>query len=199
LLTEPDITQEEKNEFYGVLNSACDRLVNTITDYMDISLLVSENIEVHKKRFAPSDLLNEIFVKLRQSGKIKHVNLLLELPQVSDAFQINSDQALLRKVFRQIIDNAVKFSPQGTVSIGYSVKETEIEFFVKDTGCGISEEASKYIFDRFIQENASTTRNYEGSGIGLSISKGLVELLGGRIWFDSIKDQGTSFFFAMPL
>ena len=63
----------------------------------------------------------------------------------------------------------------------------------------MGENAAKYIFDRFIQENVSNTRGYEGSGIGLSISKGMVELLGGRIWFETVKGEGTAFFFTIPL
>jgi PAS domain S-box-containing protein len=199
LLIEPGITQEEKNEFYAVVNSACNRLVNTVTDYMDISLLVSGNMEVSKKRFTPADILNDIFVKLRQNGKSKNLNILLEISPIDVLSQINSDQELLRKVLSQLLDNAIKFTKQGTVSFGFTLNETEIEFFVRDTGPGMGENAAKYIFDRFIQENVSNTRGYEGSGIGLSISKGMVELLGGRIWFETVKGEGTAFFFTIPL
>jgi signal transduction histidine kinase len=111
---------------------------------------------------------------------------------------INSDHELLFKVLSHLVDNAVKFTREGTVCVGFEVKGNELEFFVKDTGIGINRDLQATIFDKFTQENISDTRGHEGSGLGLSISKGFVELLGGCIWIESSKGEGSAFFFTLP-
>ena len=110
-----------------------------------------------------------------------------------------TDDNLLRKIFHQLIDNAVKFTSNGTITIGAEKTETEFQFFVKDTGIGISNEGKSRIFGNFEQEDFASTRKFEGAGIGLSIAKGLVELLGGKIWLDSEKGKGSTFYFTIPI
>jgi CheY-like chemotaxis protein len=93
----------------------------------------------------------------------------------------------------------VKFTKQGSIEYGYTVKSNCIEFFVSDTGIGIEKELHDAIFERFRQAETSDTRSYGGTGLGLSIAKGLVALLGGRIWLESEQDRGTTFYFTIPI
>ncbi|MEI6433691.1 MAG: ATP-binding protein [Bacteroidota bacterium] len=199
MVIEPNLSQEEKKECFEILNAGCDRLMNTINDYMDISLITSGNMEVHKRLFALRNLLEEIYDKFLKIAQTNRLALSIQTQTAENILQINSDQDLLRKALRHLLNNAIKFTKEGSVSFGFERKGSELEFFVIDTGVGINTDVQAHIFDKFTQENASNTRGYEGSGLGLSIVRGIVELLGGRIWLKSAKGEGSSFFFSIPV
>ena len=199
LMADPDLTPTERSQYHEIVKSSSDRLLSTVTDYMDISLLASGNQEVRKNMFNLSDLLDDIYNRFLKPCKSKNLALTLQTPETAGKLQIISDRELLYKVLYHLVDNAVKFTRQGTVSFGIEVKGNELEFFVKDTGVGISNEVQASIFNKFTQENVSNTRGHEGSGLGLSIVKGIVELLGGRIWLESVKGKGSSVFFSIPV
>jgi two-component system CheB/CheR fusion protein len=95
--------------------------------------------------------------------------------------------------------NSLKFTEKGNVAIGLNLEDGYFRFYVRDTGIGIMEEVKKYVFEAFMQEDFSSTRMYEGSGLGLSIVKGIVTLLGGEISLHSVKGEGTTFYFTIPL
>ena len=198
LMADPDLTRDEREQYLTILKSSSNRLINTVTDFMDMSLIASGNQEVLKKLFAPGDVLNEIYKRFKQPCNIKNLALSLQIPEMTRILHINSDHELLFKVLSHLVDNAVKFTREGTVCVGFEVKGNELEFFVKDTGIGINRDLQATIFDKFTQENISDTRGHEGSGLGLSISKGFVELLGGCIWIESSKGEGSAFFFTLP-
>ncbi len=199
LMADPDLTQDEKEQYLFILKSSSNRLMSTVTDYMDMSLITSGNQDVRKKLFTPGDLLNTIYNRFIQPCQTKNLVLSLQIPQTVSKLYINSDHELLLKILSHLINNAVKFTKHGTVSFGFEVKGPELEFFVKDTGVGINQEVQPAIFDKFMQENVSDTRGHEGSGLGLSIAKGMVELLGGHIWLESSKGKGSAFFFTIPI
>ncbi len=198
LMADPDLTEDERAQYYTIVKSSSHRLINTVTDFMDISLIASGNQKVQKRSFALGDLLDEVYNKFLEHCKTRNLTLMLQTPPTSGELHIISDNELLFKILHHLLDNAVKFTRQGNVSFGFAVKNGELEFFVIDTGVGINQDAQATIFDRFWQENVSDTRGYEGSGLGLAIVKGLIELLGGRIWFESVKGKGSSFFFTIP-
>ena len=109
-----------------------------------------------------------------------------------------TDEAKLNQVLVNLVSNAIKFTKSGDIDFGFEIKGDFVQFYVKDTGIGIQEELFETIFDRFIQAEQTMTKNYEGAGLGLAISKGLVELLGGKIWVTSKINKGTTFFFTIP-
>ncbi len=198
LLAEPDLTNEERKHYFAIIRSNSDRLMNTVTEYMDMSLIASGNQEVVKKVFSPGDLLNEIYDQFIHTCLTKKLELEIQISAEGGNLQINSDYVLLKKVLCHLLDNAVKFTDNGKVRYGFEVKSQDLQFFVKDTGVGINPQLYEAIFDTFTQENLSDTRGHEGSGLGLSIVKGIVKLLGGRIWVESIKGEGSSFFLTIP-
>ena len=104
----------------------------------------------------------------------------------------------MRKILSHLIDNAIKFTGQGMVSFGFEVKGGMLEFFVRDTGQGMDQETQARIYDLFMQENVSITRGHEGSGLGLSIIRGFLKILGGVIRLESAKGEGAAFFFSLP-
>ncbi len=112
---------------------------------------------------------------------------------------VSTDRNMFRKICAHLIDNAIKFTSSGTVTVGYEVLPNELIFRVSDTGTGISPEAMKTIFECFGQENPSLTRGHEGSGLGLSIVSGFLNLLGGHISFTSEKGKGSEFTCKIPI
>jgi len=111
---------------------------------------------------------------------------------------IKTDRAKFYTILINLVKNAIKYTQRGYIEFGYSKRDGVLEFYVKDTGVGIIKEHQRLIFDRFRQGSELLTRNYEGSGLGLSISKSYVEMLGGKIWVESEIEKGSTFFFTLP-
>ena len=111
---------------------------------------------------------------------------------------VHTDSKKLNAILFHLIDNAIKFTKAGSIEFGIRKIDDYLEFSVKDTGIGISENKHQAIFDRFMQVDASDTREFEGSGLGLSIAKFHVEMLGGKIWVESEPEKGSSFYFTIP-
>lgn len=198
ILTDPDLLPEEKEQYSDMLNSSSSRLINTVTNFMDISLLTSGNQKVYKKEINPENLIKEVIFRFKDACDAKNIVLSILSPALNPDIKLYTDNELLSKTLYQLIDNAVKFTLKGSVVVGYERVENDVHFFVKDTGIGISVENLNQIFDNFIQEDGEITRRYEGSGLGLSIAKGITALLGGKIWVDSEKGKGSTFHFSIP-
>jgi signal transduction histidine kinase len=112
---------------------------------------------------------------------------------------INIDGLRLRQIFDNLLDNAIKFTEIGYIRFGYrKLSEVMLQFVVEDTGIGISEAQLKVIFERFRQADLENTRRYGGTGIGLTIARNLIQLMGGDVWVDSTENMGTSFYFTVP-
>jgi len=211
LISDPDTSNEKREKYFEVMNKSGFRLISTITNIMDISLIVSGGMEVNKKTFDINQLLEEIYQSWVDQCADKNISLYLQIPSEKNFFpaqksssdtaklQIHTDTELFTKTLFHLLDNAVKFTEEGTITFGYTANDNLLRFFVKDTGVGIGSEAHLRIFENFMQENILMTRGHEGSGLGLSIAKGIVELLGGEIDFESVKGQGSTFFFTLPV
>ncbi|MDP3441470.1 MAG: ATP-binding protein, partial [Ignavibacteria bacterium] len=122
----------------------------------------------------------------------------LIFPDNDEETFIFADVERLRQIFNNLMSNAIKFTVIGSIEIGYQLKGKMVEFYIKDTGIGIPVEYHKVIFERFRQVETSTTRKFGGNGLGLSISKNLVELMGGKIWLESESGKGSVFYFTLP-
>jgi CheY-like chemotaxis protein len=199
LLTDPEVSFEDKSYFIEIINESSERLINTITSFLDISLLNSGNMEVTIKEVAPDLIISEIFDKYKILCQKRNLVLSVRLEPGEKTPVVLSDEIMLRKVLYHLVDNAFKFTKEGTIEMGYETDKNEVRFFVKDTGIGIASGLDKDIFKSFTQEYTGHTRGYEGNGLGLPIAKGFLDLLGGKIWFESNKDSGTVFYFTAPL
>jgi len=199
LLASNEHTIEERAEYFRFLKSNCNRLVSTIHDYIDISLIVSGSEEVNKSFFIINKLIEELSIKFQSKCTDKGLVFSLDCPTWIFTESIYSDLNLLIKIFNHLLDNAVKFTYHGKILLGCTKKERNTEFFVKDTGIGIDEDKINQIFDSFTQADSSYTRGHEGNGLGLSIAKGLTLLLDGEIRVESIKNVGSTFFVSIPM
>ncbi len=195
LLAEWDLSNEEKKDYINMLGLSSERLVRTITDYMDISLLTSGNMEMHSKTILPEEQLISLFTKFDPLFNKKQLTLRLDLPEKSNSNFLIVDPELFRKLIEHLLDNALKFTNSGLITFGMREQDHHYHFFVNDTGIGIKEENLEMIFKPFSQEDITDTRGHEGSGLGLSIVKGIAELLGGTIEVKSKKGKGSTFTF----
>jgi CheY-like chemotaxis protein len=125
-----------------------------------------------------------------------NLDIIKKIPELD--IQIITDENLLTKIFSHLIDNALKFTRKGSVTIAYESKDDQHLFSVSDTGTGISDESMPVIFEIFRQADLSASREYEGSGLGLSIARGFVKQLGGDMWVDSKTGEGSIFYFTIP-
>ncbi len=198
-IVEPDISQQEKEEYLNIINNCSDRLVNTVTDYMDISLIVSGNIKVNLHDLDYFSLMQTLHNRFHKQCTKKYLELKLQHSKNTQGYNIISDRALLEKAFTHILNNAVKFTSNGKITMGYEFINDRLEFFIKDTGIGITQDAQNRVFEAFMQENVSNTRVYEGNGLGLSIATGLIKLLNGNIRIESEKNQGTTVYITLPI
>jgi len=198
LISHSDLSDQEKNQYSSLIKMSSTRLLRTMTSYMDISMIVSGTMQIQNKLFDLQHLMQALLDQFKPICFVKSLELFLKIPDQKLPVILNSDAEGLSKIVSHLLDNAVKFTQKGEISFGYVKKTGRLEFFVKDTGIGISKKIQPRIFDHFIQEEISFTRNYDGSGLGLSIARGLIELLGGKIWLKSEKGSGSEFRFTLP-
>ena len=198
LLADPVFDEEEKLEFARLIHKGGNNLLEVITEIMDFSKLEAGKVTVNYRPFSVSYLLNELHHEYFYTARDKGLRLELELRDEIKEMIISSDEKKIRQVLINFIGNALKFTPAGTISLGASIKENFVQFHVRDTGMGIAPDARQMIFERFRQIESPIDRNHGGIGLGLAISKSLVELLGGTIWLESEIGQGTIFYFTIP-
>ena len=197
IIAENEIPQDEKAVYLKKIFDSSTRLIKTITNYIDISNLMSGTQMVVKKEIRPDIILTLVADEFQMISMEKKIPVEIDIPG-DDLCKLNSDSEILRKILYQLLDNALKFIKEGSVRMGFNVKEDRLLFFVEDTGIGVAEKHQKNIFDAFVQEDAGSTRAFEGNGLGLTIAKQFVELLEGNIWMKSTKGEGTSVFFELP-
>ena len=198
IMSQTDLSKQELSESLSMLHESSNRLLDTITNYMDISLLTSGNMTVHKKDFIPAEELKNICEFYKTICSDRKVNLYLEVPAQSENIIVNSDPEIFNKILTQLVSNAIKFTKKGSITIGFDKAGDKLEFFVKDTGIGIGKDSLRNIFDRFVKLDMNQTVQTEGSGLGLSIVKGMSDIIGGDIRVESEMEVGSEFVFSIP-
>lgn len=199
ILADREFPADEKEGYFKMLEDSSDRLLNTITNIIDISLLTSGNLKINKEEFNLDRLIRDIYEKFDYTCSQKDLVFSIQKKHAENGKRICTDESLLNKILSQLIDNSIKFTSSGTIVLSYNIKGNALLISVKDSGIGISEKNKSQIFDNFMQEDNDNTRKYEGSGIGLSIVKGLTEILGGSISLESEKGKGSTFTLSIPI
>jgi len=198
LLNDPDLNSTERRKYTAIINRSSERLLNTINDLIDISKIESGQMKVTFIEISINKLLDELYGFFKPEVTLKGLSL-ISLPTFDDMEDIVlTDDAKLHGILTNLIKNAIKFTEKGSITFGYYLKDDFIEFFVKDTGIGIPENRQQAVFSRFVQADIEDTRAIEGSGLGLTISKAYVEMLGGKMWLLSEEGKGSSFRFTIP-
>lgn len=206
LLRDSELPPQTISDYIDIIALKGNLLLNIINDIIDISKVEAGEMEIHKSAFYVDEMMEELFTsysKLIESGKKSHIDLRLLKPPIPDGHLLFSDPFRLRQVISNLLDNAIKFTDQGFIHMGYSIvkvdSEERIRFFVKDSGIGILRENVEIIFRRFQQVAQSQTREFGGTGLGLTISQKLVELMGGVLEVESEFGRGSTFHFSIPL
>lgn len=203
LLKEPNLSGKEQQEFISIIEQSGTRMLNIINDIIDISKIESGLMEVLISETNINEQMEYIYKFFKPEVDQKGVQISFKNGLPSDKSLLKTDTEKIYAILINLVKNAIKFTSKGSVEFGYNLKtdnpeHPELEFFVKDTGIGIREEQLHIVFERFRQTNESISRNFEGAGLGLSISKAFVEMLGGKIWVESKKGKGSSFYFTIP-
>ena len=198
LLKEPNISGEEKEEYIRIIEKSGRRMLSIINDIISISKLESGLMQVSLKETNINDQINYIYTFFKPEAEKKGIRIFQTHGLPEEEAIIKTDREKLYAILTNLVKNAIKFTWNGTINIGYNRLGNFLEFYVKDTGNGISPEHLEIVFERFRQGSESLTRNYEGAGLGLSISRAYVELLGGKIWVQSQIGKGSEFHFTIP-
>ena len=202
LLSTPDLSPEKKSEFTERISKNCYELLDLIENILDLAKLEAGQILIHEKKCPIDILLENIYGKfsgdLSRSNK-DNINFKLVTGSKNKDLNIVTDPSRIHQVLNKLIDNALKFTEKGSVEFSYTIQKKNIQFYVKDTGVGLSEDQKEFVFERFRKAEETKTKLYGGAGLGLSICKKLVELMGGRIWVQSERQKGSHFYFTIPL
>ncbi len=198
MLVNPGFTEENKLNFIEIIKKSSARLLNTITGYTDISMIVSGNTKVYNRQFPINTVLDEVKTEFSEACNTLGLKLTLQRLETPVGVQLNTDPDILHKILIQLMSNSVKYTTKGSIEFGLRIRNNAPEFFVTDTGCGIESDRIKSIVEYFTKTDTTATLVTDGSGLGLSIARGLVKLLGGGITVESTLHKGTTFCFTLP-
>jgi len=198
LLASTELSQQQQ-AYSKTLTIASKNLLGLLDDILDLSRLESESYSLENIPIQPVDIIKKTYHSLKFKAREKNLNLIFNIDKKVPPFIIG-DPLRLSQILINFVSNAIKFTSKGYIEISCSLNTVmngryRIRYQVKDTGVGIKKEKQKLIFQNFQQEDDSTTRQFGGSGLGLSIAKEIVELYGGKIGVESKKGHGSTFFF----
>jgi PAS domain S-box-containing protein len=203
LLGKEGLAPDVKKNYLQIVNKNGEQLLKIINEIIDISKIEAGVVQVSENEISVSDFFSDL-EQMLNSPKFTKDKVVVSICKNNDldTLKICSDSIRLKQIILNLIDNALKFTPEGNIEIGYSIEEKNnkpaLQFYIKDTGIGIPEEKQKIIFERFRQGEEALTRSHGGNGLGLSLAKSYIELLGGKIWLKSTPGKGSAFFFTIP-
>jgi signal transduction histidine kinase len=202
ILVEDDtLSNQNKQEFVELIGSNANQLLSLISDIIDIAKIEANKLVINHEDTQINILMTQLYstfrLQMNQSGK-QNVKLIQHIGLSDEQAYVNTDGQRLVQVISNLLSNAIRFTSSGKIEFGYSLKsDSELLFFVKDTGAGIPEKELKNIFSEFHQVGNNFTGK-EGKGLGLTISEELVKCLGGKIWVESKLNHGAEFYFTLP-
>jgi len=199
LMSESMVSETKRKDYLRIIHESGRRLLDTIDDILAASRIETGAIDLHLESTDLRDLLRYHFEFFNVQAKAKGLMLILEPDCYENSMIVKTDVPKLNSVMINLLKNSVKFTEQGHIRFGYLKEERQLRFFVEDTGIGIPADQQEVVFQRFIQSDLRINRMYEGSGLGLSIAKAYVELMGGNLWMTSEVGKGTTFYFTLLL
>lgn len=209
LLGDNDLTNIEREEYVDLINSSCNTLLHLIDDILDISKIEAGQLNIVHGKINVRNFLQELYVTFKEvntNNNEDKVKFELQIPSSIENLIIESDEIRLKQIISNLLNNSIKFTQEGKIELGVTlidkiknhVRRKYIKFYVKDTGIGLDKQTMDVIFDRFTKIESDNNKLYRGAGLGLTISKKLVELLEGEIWVESVLDQGSTFYITVP-
>ncbi|MBT3207826.1 MAG: response regulator [Bacteroidetes bacterium] len=202
LLAAPEISDNKRKEYSSMIYQSSVRLLKFLDDLIDLEKIESNNISIIEGACQVNLIINELFHtfnEVRKKMGLKYVSLRINNECINDDIIIQSDKYRIRQVLGFLIENALRYTDIGNIEIGFRYKKEELEFYVQDSGIGISKTHINEIFKKYYQVNKSDKKRYRGIGIGLYISYELAKLLGGSISVSSTLGKGSTFYLKLPL
>jgi len=193
LLLDEKLTQEQRHKAEVIFRNS-KRLSNLIRALLDSHLIESSNLQLTKQKVIINEIVTSVVEDMKNMAASKNIPIIIDIP---DLLVIEGDTERLMQVFSNIVENAIKFTIKGEINIMGEMEDEKAHIRIIDTGIGIPEEKLEKIFDRFYQVDSSNKRKYGGTGLGLWISKNIVEAHGGKIWAES-KNSGSTFHILLP-
>ena len=201
LLRIEEVSKEVRDEYIKIIHNKGNELMLIINDIIDISKIEAGDIKIVKSDVEINEFIRPIHQHFNREKSLMnkdHIQMRLLIPENANPV-IHTDPARLKQVLNNLINNALKFTSEGFIEMGYVLRDANLEFYIRDTGIGVTREKQHIIFDRFRQVDESLNSQFGGTGLGLAISRNLVELLGGELWMESEEDQGSTFHFTLPM
>jgi PAS domain S-box-containing protein len=198
LLNDSDLEAEKRRFFIDVLKQNSKQLLNIIGDIINIATIEAGQIKVQEQTMNLNASMSLLYEQFAPKAREHNLDFTTNNGLPDEEAFIMADETKLAEVFSNLIQNAIKFTKRGSVSFGYRIRDRKIEGFVEDTGIGIPANKQSEIFERFRQVENNMARNYGGSGLGLSIAKAYVEIMGGELKVHSEVEKGSTFYFSIP-
>lgn len=198
LLKNSDLSGEEQQEYVDIILESGGRLLNTLDDIMNISMIETDQVTINTSEFNVINELKQQYELHKEEIVEKRLELVINSEPSKNEIILNTDYEKFHSIFSYLIKNAIKYTFKGKIEIGFIENIDHLEFYVKDSGIGIPKDRLQAIFDIFVQADLSEVKAKEGSGLGLSITKAYIEILGGKIWAESEEGKGSTFYFTIP-
>jgi hypothetical protein len=193
----------ERKKYLKIIHDSSSHLLQIINDIVDVSKIEANQLTLKPTTFRLNDVLQQLYETYKaemQQNKKNHIALNLDVDLSLKQSWITADVNRLKQILYNLLGNAVKFTDKGSIRFGYQQKNPDnLLFYVSDTGIGITDDKKDQIFSRFAQAGEPVHTEYGGTGLGLTITKNLVEMMGGKIWVESQPGQGTTFYFTLPV
>ncbi len=198
LLKTPNLTGDLQQKYIAMIEESGERMLNIINDIVDISKIEAGLMEMYIRESNINDQMDYVFNFFSPEAARKGLGISMNTDLSNEESIINTDTEKLYAILINLVKNAIKYTAKGSIEFGYTKKDEFLEFYIKDTGIGVPEDRQKAIFERFIQADVSDKMAHQGAGLGLSISKAFLEMLGGEIWINSVDGVGSTFYFTIP-
>lgn len=197
LLSLTEFNDEQYQKYIALINESSEQLLKIVSDVIDISEIETQQMQWHTKNVDVSDFVNKVLSKFREKAQMKNLELKIE-NQLPAVYHFYSDEYKIQRILEHIMDNAIKFTDLGEISLEIKSFENNLQFIVHDTGIGIQDKNLINIFNKFSQVEYSVVRHYGGNGLGLAIAKGYADFLGGKIEVISEMNIGSTFIITIP-
>ncbi len=198
LLKEPDLSEEQQKEYISIISKSGVRMLNIINDIVDISKIEAGLMKLSISKSNINELINYLYTFFKPEVEVRGIEFSATTSLSLVESIVYTDIEKVYAILSNLVKNAIKYSDSGSIRFGYLKKGNMLEFFVKDTGIGIPKDRQTAIFDRFVQADIVDSQARQGVGLGLSISKAYVEMLGGQLWVESEEAVGSAFYFTIP-
>ena len=210
MLNRPGLSDKKRRSFTSIINNSANQLLSIVTNILTISSIDARQERVSNAPVCVNNIIVDLLAIFKSQASSQNLSLYAKQPLTDQQSEIIADETKITQVLSNLLTNALKFTHQGFIEFGYILQDikdynnekqkaaAELKFYVKDTGIGIPANLHDKIFERFRQVDLEVSKRRGGSGLGLSISKGFVELMDGELWVESDSGKGSAFYFTIP-